>query len=79
MITSRLTAAHPGRFKRSAQRLGESSVPEARKAAAVRAALEGPVSTSCPASVLRTCSHGRLYLDRDSASRLSGREEIAPG
>ena len=50
-----------------------ANVPEARKAAPVRAALEGPVSTACPASVLRTCSHARLYLDRDSASGLSGR------
>ena len=49
-----------------------ASVPEARKAAPVRAALEGPVTTACPASVLRTCSHARLYLDRDSASGLSG-------
>jgi len=56
-----------------------ANVPEARKATPVRAALEGPVSTSCPASVLRTCSHARLYLDRDSASRLADREAIAPG
>jgi glucosamine-6-phosphate deaminase len=48
------------------------NVPEARKAAPVRAALEGAVSTACPASVLRTCPHARLYLDRDSASGLSG-------
>jgi glucosamine-6-phosphate deaminase len=50
-----------------------ANVPEARKAAPVRAALEGPVSTECPASALRTCSHACLYLDRDSASSLSGR------
>ena len=56
-----------------------ANVPEARKAAPVRAALEGPVSTSCPASVLRTCSHATLYLDRDSASGLSGNQTIAPG
>jgi len=54
-----------------------ANVPEARKAAPVRAALEGPVSTSCPASVLRSCSHARLYLDRDSASGLSG--DPSPG
>jgi glucosamine-6-phosphate deaminase len=46
-------------------------VPERRKAAAVRAALEGPVSPVCPASILRTQPHVRLYLDRDSASLLS--------
>jgi glucosamine-6-phosphate deaminase len=50
-----------------------ANVPEVRKAAPVRAALEGPLSTACPASVLRRCAHARLYLDRDSASGLSGK------
>jgi glucosamine-6-phosphate deaminase len=45
-------------------------VPEARKAAAVKAALEGPVTPECPASILRTQEHTKLYLDRDSASML---------
>jgi len=45
-------------------------VPEARKASAVKAALEGPVTPNCPASVLRTCSHAKLYLDPDSAALL---------
>lgn len=45
-------------------------VPEQRKAQAVRAALTGPVTTKCPASVLRTVSHARLYLDSESASLL---------
>ncbi len=45
-------------------------VPEARKAPAVKAALEGPVTADCPASILRTMPHGKLYLDRDSASLL---------
>jgi glucosamine-6-phosphate deaminase len=47
-------------------------VPEARKAEAVRRALEGPVMPDCPASILRTRSNVRLYLDRDSASQLVG-------
>jgi glucosamine-6-phosphate deaminase len=47
-------------------------VPEARKAEAVRRALEGPVTPDCPASILRTRSNVKLYLDRDSASRLAG-------
>jgi glucosamine-6-phosphate deaminase len=47
--------------------------PEARKAAAVRAALEGPVTPDCPASILRTAPHARLYLDRDSAALLAAR------
>jgi glucosamine-6-phosphate deaminase len=46
-------------------------VPEARKAEPVRAALEGPVATDCPASVLRRQSHATLYLDPDSASLLT--------
>jgi glucosamine-6-phosphate deaminase len=45
-------------------------VPEARKAQAVRAALQGPISPACPASVLRSHNHLRLMLDRDSASLL---------
>jgi len=44
--------------------------PETRKADAVRAALEGPVTPNCPASILRTAQHARLYLDRDSAALL---------
>ena len=43
-------------------------VPEARKANAVRAALRGPVTDSCPASILRTQAHAKLYLDADSAA-----------
>jgi glucosamine-6-phosphate deaminase len=45
-------------------------VPERRKAEAVRAALLDPISEWCPASILRTQSHVRLLLDRDSASLL---------
>lgn len=47
--------------------------PEARKAAAVRAALEGPISPDCPASILRTVPHVQLYLDRASAGLLGAR------
>jgi glucosamine-6-phosphate deaminase len=42
-------------------------VPEARKAGAVQAALYGPVSPACPASILRTQPHVALYLDAESA------------
>lgn len=45
-------------------------VPERRKADAVRATLQGPISTSCPASVLRRAAHCTLMLDADSASAL---------
>jgi glucosamine-6-phosphate deaminase len=46
-------------------------VPEARKADAVRRTLEGPIATSCPASVLRRTPHATLYLDHASASNVS--------
>ena len=45
-------------------------VPERRKAEPVRAALEGPVSTACPASALRTAAHAVLHLDPGSGSLL---------
>ncbi len=45
-------------------------VPEARKAEPVRMALGGPVSTSCPASILRTKPHVALHLDAGSAGGL---------
>jgi glucosamine-6-phosphate deaminase len=50
-------------------------VPEARKADAVREALEGPITADCPASILRRTPHARLYLDAHSAGRLSVRNE----
>lgn len=45
-------------------------VPAATKAQAVRDTLEGPVTTACPASILRTCQSAVLYLDCDSARLL---------
>jgi glucosamine-6-phosphate deaminase len=44
--------------------------PESRKAVAVKAALEGEISTKCPASALRTQSQAVLLLDKDSAAGL---------
>ncbi len=46
-------------------------VPEARKAQPVRAALEGPVDPSCPASALQRTPHATVFLDPDSAALLS--------
>jgi len=46
------------------------SVPDERKAQAVRNALEGPVTNQCPASILREHGDCRIYLDRASASLL---------
>ncbi|NLY29585.1 MAG: glucosamine-6-phosphate deaminase [Firmicutes bacterium] len=48
-----------------------SIVPDARKANAVKQALEGPISTACPASILRTHPNATLFLDKDSASKLN--------
>ena len=45
-------------------------VPEARKATPVKAALEGPVTPDCPASILRTQPQVTMYLDQESASLL---------
>jgi glucosamine-6-phosphate deaminase len=45
-------------------------VPDARKAEAVRAAVEGPVTPHVPASILQTHDDVTVYLDVDSASRL---------
>ncbi|MEC0265463.1 glucosamine-6-phosphate deaminase [Paenibacillus anseongense] len=41
-------------------------VPGPTKRAAVEQTLRGPISTSCPASILRTHSDCTLYVDRDS-------------
>ncbi|NMB13034.1 MAG: glucosamine-6-phosphate deaminase, partial [Firmicutes bacterium] len=48
-----------------------SVVPDGRKADAVQKALEGPISTACPASILRTHPKATLFLDKDSASKLA--------
>jgi glucosamine-6-phosphate deaminase len=45
-------------------------VPETRKANAVRDTLLGPVSTNCPASILRRTAHAVLYLDADAAAQI---------
>jgi hypothetical protein len=46
------------------------TVPEKRKAKAVKAALEGPVTSKMPASVLQRHSRAAVFLDPDSASLL---------
>jgi glucosamine-6-phosphate deaminase len=45
-------------------------VPERRKAPAVRDALTGPITTSCPASLVRLQASPWVFLDEDSASLL---------
>lgn len=46
-------------------------VPDRRKARAVQGSLEGPLSTACPGSLIRTHPAAALYLDAESASLLS--------
>jgi glucosamine-6-phosphate deaminase len=47
------------------------SVPEGRKAKAVRGALEGPISTTCPGSLVRTHPNATVYLDTESSALLA--------
>ena len=46
------------------------SVPGSRKAGIVRRALRDPISTQCPATLLRTHPNVTAYLDADSAAQL---------
>ena len=46
------------------------SVPDRRKAEAVSAAVEGPVTPEVPASILQEHARATIYLDRESASSL---------
>ncbi len=55
---------------RQARRLS-IHVPGPRKAAAVRGTVAGPVSTACPASILRLHPDATLYIDTAAASLLS--------
>ncbi len=46
------------------------TVPDKRKAEAVKAAVEGPVTPEVPASILQVHGQVTIYLDRESASLL---------
>ena len=52
-----------------------NTVPDLRKAEAVRDALEGPISNLCPASILREHPDCHLFLDEPSASLLANPEK----
>jgi glucosamine-6-phosphate deaminase len=43
-------------------------VPGPRKAEAVRRAINGPITTACPASILRLHRDAQLFLDREAAA-----------
>lgn len=47
------------------------TVPDQRKAEAVKNALTGPITEACPSSLVRTHPAAAIYLDADSASLLS--------
>ena len=47
------------------------SVPDRRKAEAVRAAVEGPITPDVPASVLQEHPHATLFLDKAAAELLN--------
>ena len=49
------------------------SVPDKRKARAVKCTVEGPVVPDCPGSILQSHDDCYLYLDRDSASLLTSK------
>ncbi|MDP1993357.1 MAG: glucosamine-6-phosphate deaminase [Syntrophales bacterium] len=46
-------------------------VPGPQKTAAVKKMWEGPLSSACPSSALRMHSRVKIYLDQDSAQKLS--------
>ncbi len=48
------------------------SVPGRRKAKIVRRAFTEPISTACPATILRTHPDATIYLDLESADELDG-------
>lgn len=48
------------------------TAPDQRKAVAIQAAVEGPVTPACPSSALQNHPDCSLHLDRASASRLRG-------
>ncbi|WP_353717381.1 glucosamine-6-phosphate deaminase [Dyadobacter sp. 676] len=55
------------------------SVPDERKAVAVKNSLESEVSNIFPASILQLHSHCAFFLDRESAGLLTGKEAVDGG
>ena len=63
-----VTVTCPGLFR---ARRWICCVPEHRKAHAIRGALEGPVTTACPGSLVQKHPAASVFLDADSAALLS--------
>lgn len=53
------------------------SVPGRRKAKIVRRTLEEPITTDCPATILRTHPDVTIYLDEESAAELDNVRAVA--
>lgn len=51
-------------------------VPDSRKAAAVKACLEGPIGNMAPASVLQNHPNTTVYLDEPSAAQLTSATKV---
>jgi glucosamine-6-phosphate deaminase len=49
-------------------------VPGPAKRQAIKSTIEGPVATTCPASILRRHPDAHLFIDRDSAALLAGKK-----
>ena len=49
-------------------------VPGPAKRNAIKGTIDGPIATTCPASILRQHPDAHLFIDRDSASLLSPRQ-----
>jgi glucosamine-6-phosphate deaminase len=48
------------------------SVPDTRKASAIKNCIEGPITPDHPASILQSHPNYQLFLDQGSSSQLSG-------
>ena len=51
-------------------------VPGPAKRKAIKSTVEGPIETTCPASILRGHPDAHLFIDKDSASLLSKQVDI---
>ncbi len=52
------------------------SVPDSRKAAAVKAVIEGPVTANVPASILQQHKNTTIFLDHQSSALLSTKQGV---
>jgi len=55
------------------------SVPGMRKASVVRRTVQEPISTACPSTILRTHPDASVYLDEESAAKITDLAELFDG